>query len=332
MKSYPPEACPSHLATIARVKGGDFETQNFGIAVDESSSTPSEQSSGISGDAVLQAPEVKPSLPRSGTMGLHETNLFMSQRYVNMVGIVGLPNAGKTACITSLYLLLAHSAMSGFRYLDSKTLMAFEEIARGSRRWNDGSAPKQMTSHTELADDRQAGFLHLRMKRDADGRKFDLLLPDLPGEWSRTLISAGDSARFEFLRSAEAIWLMVNGADFLQPGTREVAIHRMTNLIERLAALLLGARPRTILVATWRDKGDFPNSGLQRIQEYGKTFGMTIEFASIASFSDTEVQPGAGIADLIDKTLNSSAERPNPWPVETGPDLHREFLKYGIVQ
>ncbi|WP_373994352.1 hypothetical protein [Duganella sp. OV458] len=56
-----------------------------------------------------------------------------------MVGIVGLPGAGKTACLVSAYLLLAKGQFEGFSFADSDTLRAFEHISRGSRMWVKGN-------------------------------------------------------------------------------------------------------------------------------------------------------------------------------------------------
>ena len=60
----------------------------------------------------------------------------MAQRYVRLVAILGEPAAGKTACLVSLYLLLARGRLEGFAFADSTTLRGFEEISRGARRWN----------------------------------------------------------------------------------------------------------------------------------------------------------------------------------------------------
>lgn len=331
MRSYPdPGECPDHQAALTRLQGDDrAASENDGRKSGDDGSVPDDQSPQIIGQAVLTAPEDKPSLPRSGTLGLREADALMSSRYVNLIGIVGLPNAGKTACIASLYLLLAHGALNGFSYADSKTLIALEEIARGARRWNDGDAPAEMTVHTELADDRQAGFLHLRLRRNADGRKFDVLVPDLPGEWSSSLISSGDADRFAFLKAAEAVWVLVDGRQFLDSKTRQWAIHRATILLERLAAVLPNPRPKIVLVASWRDKGEFPEEALKEMQNYGEQFGFKIEFAAIASFStSTDTQPGIGLAELVEGTLDSFLTRPDPWPVTRSSGSGRAFLNF----
>jgi hypothetical protein len=329
IKSYPPDECPSRKSAFARLAASEESSGSAAIIVEPMPAVESQVTS-LVGDAVLAPPEQKPSLPRSGTLDLAEANAIMSSRYVNLVGIIGLPDAGKTACAASLYLLLAHNALKGFSYLRSKTLMALEEISRGSRRWNDGNAPTNMTTHTELPDDRQAGFLHLRLRRNIDGKSFDLLMPDLPGEWSRALINQGDDGRFGFLKAADVIWLMANGRDFITLKTREHAIYQLSNLIERLQSLV--DRPRIILVTSWHDKGKIPDEVLARVLEEGKRFGFDIEFSPIASFSDTDISPGEGVAELIEKTITVKRSPSELWPAGNSRPAERAFLNFGQNQ
>lgn len=107
--------------------------------------------------------------------------------------------------------MVANAALNGWTFADSKSLMGFEEIARGARDWNEGSPPDQMTMHTEMTDDRRAGFLHLRLVRKSDGRRVDLALPDLPGEWTTKLVTSAQSDRLEFMKAAEVTWIVLDG-------------------------------------------------------------------------------------------------------------------------
>ncbi|WP_375742251.1 hypothetical protein NR800_23750 [Corallococcus interemptor] len=271
------------------------------------------------GSAVLAMPNETPRLPSSLTMGLEEATSLMTQRHTTMVGILGLPDSGKTACLVSAYLLLSMGGFEGYDFADSATLMAFEQISRGSRHWTEGDKPGQLTIHTEMADDRQAGFLHFRLRRQKDGRFFDMLMPDLPGEWSKALIDKTDSSRFAFLGSASVIWLMVDGRAFADRKTKMYATYRAELLVERLSAILPTPRPRVILVPSWRDIGEFPTDAYERICEAGRAHGMKIALAPIASFSFGEVKPGAGIAELIDVTLNHDRNVPEFWPDDQNP-------------
>jgi hypothetical protein len=260
-------------------------------------------------------------------MGLDEATALMTRRHTTVVGILGLPDSGKTACLVSAYLLLANGSFEGYDFADSGTLMAFEQISRGSRHWNKGDEPGRLTTHTEMLDDRQAGFLHFRLRRRADGRFYDMLLPDLPGEWSKALIDKADSERFAFLRSATVIWLMVDGRVFAEQAKRSYATYRAELLVERLATILPAPRPRVILVPTWRDIGEFPTGAYEAIREVGRNHEMDIAIAPIASFSFGETIPGMGISQLIDKTLNHDQSPPEFWP-DARRDSERTLIRF----
>jgi hypothetical protein len=201
--------------------------------------------------------------------------------------------------------------------------MALEQISSGSRRWTKGDRPEQLTSHTQMADDRQAGFLHLRLRRHKDGRFFDMLMPDLPGEWSKDLIDKNDYDRFTFLGSASVIWLMVDGRAFAETQTKMYAKYRAEMLVERLSAILPTSKPRIILVPSWRDAAEFPTDAYESIRETGRRNGMQIALAPIASFSFGDIEPGSGVAALINMTLNHGRSLPEFWPEEQSAGTRR---------
>jgi hypothetical protein len=273
------------------------------------------------GGAVLSAPdEDLPTFPPSRTLGISQANAMMEARPTCLVGIVGLAGAGKTAALVSAYLMLAKGEFDGFSYADSDTLRAFEEIARASRTWDEGDPPEQLTSHTTMSNDREAGFLHLRLRRNADEILFDMLLPDLPGEWSRALIDRRDEDRLSFLGAASVIWLMVDGRQFVDDSLVASARYRATLLIERLADLLGESRPRIIVVPTWQDKEPFPQEEAELLAKHGAGFQFDVITVPIASFSWSDhVLPGHGILQLFADSLAARPDPPAFWP-ETNRD------------
>ncbi|MBX8547377.1 hypothetical protein K5D53_22375 [Pseudomonas cichorii] len=282
------------------------------------------------GTAVLDTPDETPSFPPSMALGLHTVDEMMASRYGTIVGILGDPESGKTACLVSLYLLVSHARLSGWSFADSRSLLAFEEIARGARRWQDGEPPDQMTVHTELSDDRQPGLLHLRLRRDEDAVTFDLFLPDLPGEWTKDLIKTDDTERFGFMKSADVIWLMTDGRALIKKQGRQGAIHRLNLLVGRLTKLFNDCVPRLILVPTHRDHGEVPSVAVNQIRKDTAKLGLPFEIVPVASFSNDEdvIQPGYGLSDLINATVRGACERlpfRRPAPVRSA---MRGFLSY----
>ncbi|MGP4753747.1 TRAFAC clade GTPase domain-containing protein [Agrobacterium pusense] len=230
-----------------------------------------------------------------------------------MVGIVGPPDSGKTAALVSLYLLLSHGRLQGFEYADSRSLMAFDEISRGARRWA-GEMPQQMTPHTELSDDRAAGFLHLRIRAVPDNVPIDFLLPDLPGEWSTAMVEQSRHDRLAFLQRADVIWLMVDGGRLSSPTQRQGAIHRTRLYLQRLKEFFPDL-PRVILVVTRADLGTANEKTLQAILNEGVALGIEISVQTISSFSaNEEVPAGTGIAELIVASMGRQADAAAFWP------------------
>jgi len=292
-----PESCPNRRPIGALAKD------------DESESTL--------GDPVLTAPQVS-RLPPSAALGMEDVRALMGRRYGRVIGVLGAPDSGKTACLVSLYLLLAHDQLKGFSFADSKSLMAFEDIARGARSWNRGAPPEHMTVHTELGAGRAAGLLHLKLRRNANGVRFDLFIPDLPGEWSTNLIDANRWDQLRFLRGAHAIWLMVDGQSLVAPSQRLNAVHRMRLLIGRVADLCAPTIPPLFLVITRFDLGQPTRETLDEIRASASLRGIDLAIYNIASFSEKgDVRAGTGISDLIEATVVRPGSVSPFWP-----DMH----------
>ncbi len=282
------------------------------------------------GAAVLDQPTHTRPFPSSRTLGPDELNKMMGARYVSVVGILGDPESGKTACLASLYLLISHAKLEGWSFADSKSLTAFEEIARGARVWNEGSAPEQMTVHTEMADDRRPGFMHLRLVRQSDGRRVDLALPDIPGEWTQELISTARVDRLDFLKSAEAIWVVLDGRSLANLEKRNGLIVRMGQLAARLKSMLEGRKARLIAVVTHHDSHILDDQIAQRLRDEINRRGAEAQIIGVAPFSDRpeSVAAGHGLAELVNLTIGARTDRPAFWRSKETAEGDRAYLTY----
>jgi Double-GTPase 2 len=248
-----------------------------------------------------------------------------------LVGVLGSPDAGKTAILVSLYLLLCRGKLQDFKFADSVTLRAFDEISRGARRWNGGQPPEQMTNHTEDPDERTAGFLHLRLRDRKSGARHDILLPDLPGEWSTSLIDSNRVDRLNFLKAADVIWITVDGRQLIQSQTRQQVLHRTGLLLQRVSEFLNPKVPPVFVVISHNDEGNPSDASLQKLQAEATRLNLAIKILQVASFSDNDaVAPGMGIAELIDASLASSSSTASGtlWPDSIGIDGTRQFLNF----
>lgn len=281
------------------------------------------------GSPVLGQPNLLTTLPPSHTLGPDAVSRMMASRYVTVVGILGDPDSGKTACLASTYLLIANAMLEGFTFANSQSLMAFEEIARGARDWNKGSPPEQMTMHTETSDDRRAGFLHLRLVRKSDGRRFDLALPDLPGEWTMKLVTSNQAARFEFIKAADVVWVVLDGRALVDKERRQGLIYRVGQLGDRLMALCQDRPPRVLIVVTHRDVGPLAESVSARLLAELKRKRVEATIVQVAPFSGHDsVRAGYGITSLIDATVGSAPVVPEFWPDAPQRETSRFFIGF----
>jgi hypothetical protein len=288
-----------------------------------------EQSQNI-GAPVLESTERAPAFPASTTLGLDVVNRLMRSRYVTGIGILGESNSGKTACLVSLYLLVSNGKLKGWTFADSASLTGFEDIARAARVWNEGQPPDQITLHTEMADDRQPGLLHLRLRRQSDGQRVDITLPDLPGEWTEALIKSSRSNRLAFMKSAETMWLVVDGKVLRELATRQGAITRLGELLGRLEEMTKECPPKVLVVVTYRDKGALERSIRDRLEaEIGKR-ALPVEIVEVAPVADDEniCKSGFGIEALLDASVGVAPEAAEFWPSTTPVDGARAYLGY----
>ena len=306
----PPDECPNRLSVHKVEISGD---------VDATAVKP-----------VLLPPEDTPRFPSSTVLGIDDVRALMRKEYCHVIGLLGEPDAGKTACLVSLYLLLSNNRLTGFTYADSKSLQALDELSRGSRIWQ-GSIPEQMTVHTEYKEGRTAGFMHIKLIRKCDGIRLNLFFPDLPGEWTSSLIDSNRVDRLLFLRATDAIWIMVNGQTLLDKSQRLGAVHRTKILIDRIASLFSPDIPAMHLVVSRSDEGNPEEETLQEIKEHGINRNIRLLINPIASFSNSkEIVAGTGITDLIGQTVASPVSYNIFWPEasESGYGI-RKYLKFG---
>jgi Double-GTPase 2 len=280
--------------------------------------------------SVLAQPKQGSRLLSSQSLDLESLTQMMGKKYVNLIGILGEPESGKTACLASLYLLVAHSKLKGWSFADSESLFAFEDIARGARVWNNGQPPANMTTRTELANERNPGFLHLKLVRDSDGRSFDLALPDLPGEWTQALIETANADRFEFLKSTDCLWIVLDGRTLADDEKRNSLLLRIGQLAGRLKTIFASNVWQAIIVVTHDDVYPITESVRARLDRELKNKGLTAQIVSVAPFSERleTVCPGSGISELINLTIASSSLRSSFWSTNIPNDDDRAYLSY----
>lgn len=253
-------------------------------------------------------------------LGVEDARALMYGRYVHLIGILGATNVGKTCFISSLYLLASTGALRPrYHFGQSLTLQGFEDRARLMRRWNFGGvAPEVLTEHTRLQDPRNPAFMHLALRENhGNGRKIDLLLSDLPGEWTTDLVRRASTVdRFRFLQRADGIVVMLEGPLLVSDSERHLEHHRATILLERLRAdVHVSTTIPIVLVITKSDALGMQLPPLAyKINEHARNLGFQSHVLPLAAFSrNSDVPSGTGMHQILEALLPSSTT-PSPWP------------------
>jgi hypothetical protein len=269
-------------------------------------------------------------------LGAEDAVEIMRARYTHLIGVLGSTDAGKTCLLSSLYLMASGGTLpAGYKFAGSLTLQAFQDRARGVREWQDGKLPAQLADHTILTDPRQPSLLHLAVRESAgERRRLDLLLTDLPGEWTDNLVlHAANAASFDFLQRADGIILVVAGT-LLMSDNRHIELQHMRQFVERLTNEVKLSRDISfvVLVSKSDEIGMQIPAAATELKEHIESLGFSATTISAAAFSRTpdETKSGTGVFDAIEVLLtktgvNNSASLAD---VDVGGGNGRTFQKF----
>lgn len=269
------------------------------------------------------ADEPTPSATRSfhsgSVLGTQDAAKIMRATYAHLIGILGAINVGKTCFLSSLYLLATHGDLRPrFLFAGSLTLRGFEERARRLRKWEGGVLPNKLADHTIRADPRSPALLHLRLQYiQHASRRVDLLLTDLPGEWTSELVDRADTAgRLAFLRRADGIIVVIDGPLLAAPETGHLELHRAKILLQRLSDNV--GVDRTTPLVLLLSKCDLLDmqapQRAQELHEYASSQGYAVDLVLAAAFSTkpTEIASGTGVLETVEIILDKSVSLPSP--------------------
>lgn len=248
--------------------------------------------------------------PPATELGLKDALAVMQGGYAHLIAILGATDAGKTCMLNALYLLASHAGLAPrFRFAGSLTLAGFELRTRRLRKWRNGKLPDQLADHTTHADPRNPGLLHLALSDSVGSRRIELLLTDLPGEWTTGLIKQAQRAeRFEFLQRADGLVIAVDSKKLRDAGQKHAELLSLEHLVDRLAdAVKLDRRIPIFFVACKADSSgvEIP-PGLERVVAHTQNKGYVAHAVVVASFSHNpeEVANGHGIQALVEAIVD----------------------------
>lgn len=263
--------------------------------------------------------------------GLDTIGSITNERYAKVIGILGKSETGKTCFLVSLYLHAINKLLKPqYSFAGSYSLRAFEDRSKRVRKW--GTTPPQgiLTEHTRLKDARNAGFLHLRLLAE-DTTFHDLLLTDLPGEWSETAINnVRYVSRIEFMKRADCIVLSLDG-EMLNGDERHLEAQHAVQLVQRLVhnAGVKTSTPIVVLI-TRGDLIDMKAPDIcSKIEAGIAELGFSCRTCVVASFSSkTGVKHGEGLMDVLESFLGLQSKSTCSPTFERG---SRRLHSFGIT-
>ena len=271
--------------------------------------------------------------PAGLELGVDDVGEIMRARYAHVIGVLGSWDAGKTCFLLSLYIMASRGALPPTHiFAGSQTLPGFEARARRLRKWEGGPLPDQLADHTSLADPRQPAFLHISLGETGGSKRIhDLVLTDLPGEWSTALVDRASTAnRFAFLRRADGIIVVMDGP-LLASSSRHSELQRNKHLMERLVESVGvdTSAPLVLLVSKCDQLQGYRPGVIDEMESHARSLGFMPEVVLCSAFSrNKDVPSGLGVFEAIAKVLREVPgvrERINASSIPKG---QRAFLNF----
>jgi len=269
--------------------------------------------------------------PTGLELGMFDAAKLMRSRYTRVIGVLGQAEAGKTCLFTSLYLqLTGRHLCPRYRFAGSDTLIGFEQRARHLRDWAQGGVSEQVVDRTYLGNSRSPAFLHLTLQEES-GARHDLLLPDLPGEWTTRLLSdASVAERFGFLRRSDVVLLVLEAPQFANRRTRNNALTDATHLLSRLSndIRVPTSIPLVLAVTKCDETGGAAPQEVQQIANLAAGHGYSASTVPLAVFprNGATVPLGFGIEALV-AHMSSACAPLTPVAIEEVGNASRSYMK-----
>lgn len=291
----PPNTCPNFRADESTVEPGLEDESHV--------------------DSELHVTPAARSFHAGFELGTADAAEIMRAQYGTLIAILGQFDVGKTCFLASLYLLVSNVLSdSNLAFAGSLTLNGFEARARGLRKWQSGQLPKQLADHTILTDPRTPAIMHLALREMTDDqRRFDLLITDLPGEWSTDLVKDADTApRFKFLQRADAIVVTLDGP-MLNGPQRHVAVQNAKLLLTRLATTISvdTSTPLVLMVTKSDELAMAVPKIVEDVVKHATVLGFQPTVIPVAAISRTpdSVRSGTGVMEVVEFVLDRRGSR-----------------------
>lgn len=275
---------------------------------------------------------------RSGIgLGYLDASELMRATPTFVVPIVGLSEAGKTCYLVSLYsLCLAGRLLPQLRFAGSTTLVGFETLIRGLRRWDNKARADRVVPHTSSqVTGREPSFLHLSLQETCDDHRLDILFSDVPGEWFEALIDRPASVaddKLGFIRRADSIAFLADGPRIMDPSSRHVELANLRYLFQRTSQGFLrhgNQVPAAILITKMDDVPETQHHEVRRLtaevcSQYPHNWE-TFICAAVPEHPDV-LTPGTGVKEALLYLIHNMVPEARKISAGEPPHAERTFL------
>lgn len=233
-----------------------------------------------------------------------------------MIGVIGVHDSGKTSVIAGLFDLFQVGPVADAVFAGSSTLHGLEIICHDARAASERDEP-----HSERTKRGEVRFYHFDVLRD--GLLQSVLIADRSGEEYEEVadIVANATDMFE-LRRADVITVLVDGRRLASSHDRADVMGAIPLIIQGMAENgAFSRKPNLAIVLTKNDvvqvsprKDQVQRDFLAIIDNirdaFASHFGEIGTFVTSASPKDTNVERGAGLADMLEFWMRPNAKTP----------------------
>jgi double-GTPase-like protein len=286
--------------------GSDVSDQDQ--EADEASTTPEAPATSSSTPSTLATEPRLVELPRAGAMLPPEASELAAEVAVNLVVLVGDAESGKSTLLSSIYVTFLHGPFGDLQFSGSRTLFAFEE--RSFLALAKSGIHPAATLRT-LYGERQT-FLHIAVSRG--GMVTQFLIGDMSGEYfDRAVDNTDELTKLGFMRRADHVTVLIDGAQVVDAGLRHVKRARMRQLVKRMVETGLLQRSQVQIVITkWdcilnagADAQEFAKRQADELAAIVAPLGKTPHILKTAARTDYPalIHAGSGVHELMNLWL-----------------------------
>lgn len=257
-------------------------------------------------------------------LGIYDAAELMRGHYSHLIGVLGQTDAGKTAFLSALYLMASRGWLKpDYIFAGGLTLQGFEDRVRRVREWENGQLADKFMLHTQLGDARSPSFMNLAIKElRAKKRRIELLLTDLPGEWTSSLVRRIETAtRFSFFKRADGIIYAIDGPLLAEASSRHVEVHNAKLLLARLlhSPIVTSDTPLVLLLTKSDELNMVAPPATTQIVDEATKLGFKPKLILSSSFSRKPaiIESGTGVIEAISYIINH----------ETVPRIRKDDLR-----